>query len=211
MDYRGVLGLTLGNSSYLTAQSPRTHPPNRSQQAHEASARRARYPGSRAARGARNAPRPRALDCSALPTNSRSSPVAAAEAVGSWWPRAEPAPMARLRRRAHEPRGFPRYHILAILFGDFSREGRTTWPSSSSGSGPADLTGARADGSADVRSSYREGRPIMAMTRLPRAQSAGKANLHQGAVGVGIDMASGETATRSRTRGLHRAPRHRPR
>lgn len=35
--------------------------------------------------------------------------------------------------------------------------------------------------------------PIMAMLRLPTKESAGKANLHLGAVGVGIDIAKGET------------------
>jgi alpha-L-glutamate ligase-like protein len=33
--------------------------------------------------------------------------------------------------------------------------------------------------------------PVMAMLRLPTAQSEGRANLHQGAIGVGIDMATG--------------------
>lgn len=35
--------------------------------------------------------------------------------------------------------------------------------------------------------------PVMAMLRLPTRESKGKANLHQGAVGVGIDIAKGET------------------
>lgn len=35
--------------------------------------------------------------------------------------------------------------------------------------------------------------PVMAMLRLPTKESAGKANLHLGAVGVGIDIAKGET------------------
>ncbi|EKE21218.1 MAG: hypothetical protein ACD_7C00309G0001 [uncultured bacterium] len=37
--------------------------------------------------------------------------------------------------------------------------------------------------------------PIMAMLRLPTKESGGKANLQQGAVGVGIDLASGVTTT----------------
>jgi alpha-L-glutamate ligase-like protein len=37
--------------------------------------------------------------------------------------------------------------------------------------------------------------PVMAMLRLPTRESDGKANLQQGAVGVGIDMASGVTTT----------------
>jgi alpha-L-glutamate ligase-like protein len=37
--------------------------------------------------------------------------------------------------------------------------------------------------------------PIMAMLRLPTKKSSGKANLHQGAIGVGIDIGSGITTT----------------
>ena len=37
--------------------------------------------------------------------------------------------------------------------------------------------------------------PVMAMLRLPTKESKGKANLHQGAVGVGIDLATGVTTT----------------
>ena len=37
--------------------------------------------------------------------------------------------------------------------------------------------------------------PMMAMLRLPTRESEGKANLQQGGVGVGIDMASGVTTT----------------
>ncbi len=37
--------------------------------------------------------------------------------------------------------------------------------------------------------------PVMAMLRLPTRESGGKANLQQGAIGVGIDMATGITTT----------------
>jgi len=37
--------------------------------------------------------------------------------------------------------------------------------------------------------------PIMAMLRIPTKGSAGKANLHQGGIGAGIDMSSGITTT----------------
>ena len=37
--------------------------------------------------------------------------------------------------------------------------------------------------------------PVMAMLRLPTRESQGKANLQQGAIGVGIDLASGITTT----------------
>ena len=35
--------------------------------------------------------------------------------------------------------------------------------------------------------------PVMAMLRLPTRESGGRANLHQGAIGVGVDIASGIT------------------
>lgn len=47
----------------------------------------------------------------------------------------------------------------------------------------------------DVRTVVFLGYPIMAMVRLPTRQSDGKANLHQGAVGVGVDIATGRTST----------------
>ncbi len=45
----------------------------------------------------------------------------------------------------------------------------------------------------DIRIIVFRGYPVMAMIRLPTRQSQGKANLHQGALGVGIDMGSGQT------------------
>ncbi len=48
-------------------------------------------------------------------------------------------------------------------------------------------------GTPDVRVIVHQGRPTMAMLRLPTRASRGRANLHQGAVGVGVDMASGRT------------------
>jgi alpha-L-glutamate ligase-like protein len=47
----------------------------------------------------------------------------------------------------------------------------------------------------DVRVIVYRGYPVMAMVRLPTRASDGKANLHQGAVGAGVDMSSGETLT----------------
>lgn len=43
----------------------------------------------------------------------------------------------------------------------------------------------------DIRVIVFRGYPVMAMVRLPTKVSAGKANLHQGAVGVGVDLAFG--------------------
>ncbi|MBP9760170.1 MAG: aspartyl protease family protein [Candidatus Pacebacteria bacterium] len=45
----------------------------------------------------------------------------------------------------------------------------------------------------DIRVIVAHGVPIMAMLRLPTEHSDGKANLHQGALGVGIDLRTGIT------------------
>jgi alpha-L-glutamate ligase-like protein len=58
------------------------------------------------------------------------------------------------------------------------------------------------DGVPDIRVIVYRGIPVMAMTRLPTSRSGGRANLHQGAVGVGIDLASGTT--------MHAALENRP-
>ncbi len=47
----------------------------------------------------------------------------------------------------------------------------------------------------DVRVIVYRGYPAMAMVRLPTRASDGKANLHQGAVGAGVDMQTGRTTT----------------
>lgn len=45
----------------------------------------------------------------------------------------------------------------------------------------------------DIRTLVFRGVPVLAMIRLPTRLSDGKANLHQGAIGVGIDLATGCT------------------
>lgn len=50
----------------------------------------------------------------------------------------------------------------------------------------------------DIRTIIFKGYPVMAMLRLPTQESNGKANLHQGGIGVGIDLLTGST-----TYGLH--------
>lgn len=47
----------------------------------------------------------------------------------------------------------------------------------------------------DVRIIVFLGVPVMSMVRLPTRMSDGKANLHQGAIGAGIDLATGRTLT----------------
>jgi alpha-L-glutamate ligase-like protein len=49
------------------------------------------------------------------------------------------------------------------------------------------------EGVPDVRVIVYRGVPVMAMTRLPTLRSGGRANLHQGAVAVGIDLETGST------------------
>lgn len=50
------------------------------------------------------------------------------------------------------------------------------------------------EGVPDIRIIVFHGFPVMAMMRLSTAASDGKANLHQGAVGVGIDIATGHAS-----------------
>jgi alpha-L-glutamate ligase-like protein len=45
----------------------------------------------------------------------------------------------------------------------------------------------------DIRTLVFRGVPVLAMIRLPTRVSDGKANLHQGAIGVGIDIVTGRT------------------
>ncbi len=45
----------------------------------------------------------------------------------------------------------------------------------------------------DIRIIVFQGVPVCAMIRLPTSKSGGKANLHQGAIGVGINLSTGHT------------------
>jgi alpha-L-glutamate ligase-like protein len=51
------------------------------------------------------------------------------------------------------------------------------------------------EGVPDIRIVVFLGVPVMAMVRLPTRMSKGRANLHQGAIGAGIDIATGRTLT----------------
>lgn len=55
-------------------------------------------------------------------------------------------------------------------------------------------------GLADIRVIVFRGKPVLSMARLPTEKSGGTANLHQGGVGVGVDLATGIT-TRAVCRG----------
>ena len=50
-------------------------------------------------------------------------------------------------------------------------------------------------GTPDIRVIVFNKVPVMAMLRLPTPESRGRANLHQGALGVGIDLSTGITTT----------------
>ncbi|MDW3190990.1 MAG: sugar-transfer associated ATP-grasp domain-containing protein [Cytophagales bacterium] len=48
------------------------------------------------------------------------------------------------------------------------------------------------NGVPDIRIILLKGVPLMAMLRMPTKESGGKANLHQGGLGIGVDMESGK-------------------
>ena len=65
----------------------------------------------------------------------------------------------------------------------------------------------RLDGVPDIRVIVYRGVPVMCMMRMPTVLSAGRANLHQGAVGIGIDLVSGvATYAMQRGRRVDRSP-----
>lgn len=59
----------------------------------------------------------------------------------------------------------------------------------------------------DIRIILLHGKPVMSMLRIPTEESDGKANLHQGAIGVSVDLRSGRTGIGSlRGRPVERHP-----
>lgn len=87
-----------------------------------------------------------------------------------------------------------RYHLSDILSGIYSLEGLED-KAIIEGLIHPDQVFSRVtyEGVPDVRIIVYRGVPVMAMVRLPTKQSDGKANLHRGAVGVGIDIGRGKT------------------
>jgi alpha-L-glutamate ligase-like protein len=87
-----------------------------------------------------------------------------------------------------------RYHISDILSGIYSLEGLEDKAVIEGLIHPDEVfRKITYEGVPDVRIIVYRGVPAMAMVRLPTRQSDGKANLHRGAVGVGIDIGSGKT------------------
>ncbi|MEW6333382.1 MAG: alpha-L-glutamate ligase-like protein [Thermodesulfobacteriota bacterium] len=87
------------------------------------------------------------------------------------------------------------YHIASILSGIFSLEGAEDAAIIEALIHPDQVFRSVTfqEGVPDVRIIAYRGVPVMAMVRLPTEASDGKANLHRGAIGAGIDMGSGVT------------------
>jgi len=89
-----------------------------------------------------------------------------------------------------------RYHIATILAGLFSFGGHPdrALVEERVVCHPL-LERVRTGGTPDIRIVVCRGTPVMSMIRLPTVESRGRANLHQGAVGAGIDLKTGRTTT----------------
>jgi len=95
--------------------------------------------------------------------------------------------------RALSREGFV-YHAAGIISGLYSLAGQSdvAMVEERLEAHPA-LAALCTEGVPDVRVIVYRGYPVMSMTRLPTAASGGRANLHQGAIGAGIDLATGRT------------------
>lgn len=92
----------------------------------------------------------------------------------------------------HEPGRINR-HVADIIFGNFAH-GLSDRGFAEERIEQADLLGGGPfPGLPDLRVITHHGRPVMAMLRLPTEDSGGRANLHQGAIGVGVDLIRGVT------------------
>ncbi|MFZ9935592.1 MAG: alpha-L-glutamate ligase-like protein [Luteolibacter sp.] len=87
-----------------------------------------------------------------------------------------------------------RHHVANILAGLFSLGGQRDRALVEYRVHPAKvLTSISYQGAPDVRLVMLHGYPVMAMLRAATRESDGRANLHQGALGIGIDLATGRT------------------
>ena len=87
-----------------------------------------------------------------------------------------------------------RYHISNILAGLFSLGGNRDCALIEYRVRPTDqLTQISYQGAPDIRLVMLHGYPVMAMLRAATKESDGRSNLHQGALGIGIDLLSGKT------------------
>ncbi len=87
-----------------------------------------------------------------------------------------------------------RYHVTNIISGRYSLGGhRDCAMIEYCVQADPVFTDIAHNGVPDVRVLVFRGYPAMAMVRLPTRESKGKANLHQGAVGAGVDLSTGHT------------------
>jgi alpha-L-glutamate ligase-like protein len=87
-----------------------------------------------------------------------------------------------------------RNHVSNILAGLFSLGGKRDYALIEYRVCPAALLTAMSfQGAPDIRVVMLHGYPVMAMLRASTKESDGRSNLHQGAIGVGIDIATGIT------------------
>jgi len=87
-----------------------------------------------------------------------------------------------------------RYHASGILSGLYSLGGHTDAVMIEEAlTVHPELVAIAHDGVPDIRIIVFRGIPVMSMIRLPTRASRGRANLHQGAVGAGIDLHTGRT------------------
>ena len=87
-----------------------------------------------------------------------------------------------------------KHHCSNILAGLFSLGGRRDVALIEYRVHPAQvLTEISFQGAPDIRVVMLRGYPVMAMLRAATRESDGRANLHQGAIGIGIDLATGRT------------------
>ena len=85
-----------------------------------------------------------------------------------------------------------RNHVSNVLAGLFSLGGKRDFALVEYRVTPAKLlTDISFQGAPDVRVVMLHGYPVMAMLRASTKESDGRSNLHQGAVGIGIDIATG--------------------
>jgi alpha-L-glutamate ligase-like protein len=88
------------------------------------------------------------------------------------------------------------YHISDILSGIYSLSGLEDRAIVEALIHPAPVFDAVSyQGVPDIRIVVYRGVPVMAMVRLPTKASDGKANLHRGAIGAGIELSQGVTIT----------------
>jgi alpha-L-glutamate ligase-like protein len=87
-----------------------------------------------------------------------------------------------------------RHHVSNILAGLFSLGGQRDCALVEYRVRPIKvMTDLSYQGAPDIRIVMLHGYPVMAMLRAATRESDGRANLHQGALGIGIDMATGRT------------------